>query len=105
MTEALFHLRQARRYRRSPVNDMTVDAMAMRLSAAIDTLSRLDSQLVTQLFGDDWDLMRRMRNRIAHGYILIDPDVVCRTIDTDLPEIIADLEEWLDAQQEHRVAD
>lgn len=29
-----------------------------------------------------------MRNRIAHGYLLVDADIVRRTIEIDLPDIL-----------------
>ena len=33
-----------------------------------------------------------MRNRIAHGYLLVDTDIVRRTLEHDLPPIIAGIE-------------
>lgn len=32
--------------------------------------------------------MWAMRNRIAHGYLLVDSDIVRQTIEIDLPDIV-----------------
>jgi uncharacterized protein with HEPN domain len=36
--------------------------------------------------------MRGMRNRIAHGYFEVDPDIVWATVQTALPELAQSLE-------------
>lgn len=41
-----------------------------------------------QLFGIDWPLMWGMRNRIAHGYLLVDTAIVRQTLAQDVPTII-----------------
>ena len=33
-----------------------------------------------------------MRNRIAHGYLLVDTDIVRRTLQHDIPPIMASIE-------------
>lgn len=38
-----------------------------------------------------WRAMRGMRNRIAHGYFHIDLDVVWETVQTALPDLLANL--------------
>ena len=40
-----------------------------------------------------WRNMRGMRNRIAHGYFELDLDVVWDTVDTALPQLLAQLRE------------
>ena len=40
-----------------------------------------------------WRSMRGMRNRIAHGYFDINLDVVWETVQTALPELLAQLPE------------
>ncbi len=60
----------------------------MRLSAGIEVLARLDFDVRTNLFGDNWQFMWGMRNRIAHGYLLVDSDIVRQTIEVDLPDIV-----------------
>lgn len=44
---------------------------------------------LTKLFGDSWTDMWGMRNRIAHGYLLVNSDIVRQTIKADLPAIVA----------------
>ena len=36
-----------------------------------------------------------MRNRIAHGYLLVDPAIVCQTIDHDMVVIVASIRQAL----------
>jgi len=38
-----------------------------------------------------WKSMRGMRNRIAHGYFDLQADVVWRTVQADLPQLLARL--------------
>ena len=38
-----------------------------------------------------WQMMRGMRNRIAHGYFDINFDVVSATVETALPALLANL--------------
>ena len=47
----------------------------MRLSAGIESLAGLDPALRQELFGETWPDVWGMRNRIAHGYLLVEPGV------------------------------
>ena len=69
-------------------DQVVLDAVCMRLSAGIETLATLDPDLREQLFGENWPLMWGMRNRIAHGYMLVDSAVVQQTLLYDIPGII-----------------
>lgn len=64
----------------------------MRLSAGLEALARLDTAFRDRLFGDAWPLMWGMRNRIAHGYLLVDTDIERRTLEHDIPPIMASIE-------------
>lgn len=70
--------------------------MCMRLSAGIEELASLDATQREDLFGEMWPLMWGMRNRIAHGYLLINADIVRRTLEVDLPPIIETLRHVLE---------
>ena len=58
----------------------------------MEALARLDATTRDRLFGDAWPLMWGMRNRIAHGYMLVDTDIVRRTLEHDIPPILASIE-------------
>lgn len=89
LTEALTHLELAQQHANADVDDqLTVDAICMRLSAGIESLSRLDHTARETFFGKGWPAMWGMRNRIAHGYLLIDTDIVRSTLERDVPGII-----------------
>jgi len=97
LREALVHLEIARSYaQQSELDQLAVDAICMRLSAGIEVLSRLDASDRARIFGDDWPLMWGMRNRIAHGYLLVDPTLVRQTVETDLPVIVRGVGDELD---------
>lgn len=66
-----------------------VDAICMRLLAAIDALSRLPSDRLDDLFGDDWRHMRGTWNRIAHGHGDLNFGIIASTVDDNVPQVIA----------------
>ncbi|MGV8847803.1 MAG: HepT-like ribonuclease domain-containing protein [Tessaracoccus sp.] len=70
------------------LDQLVIDAICLRLSKGIKVLARLDSHVRSKLFGDNWQFMWEMRNRIAHGYLLVDADIVRRTTEIDLPDIL-----------------
>lgn len=89
LREALVHLKLADAYAgKEDLDQLVIDAICMRLSAGIEVLANLDPHLRTSLFGGNWQFMWGMRNRIAHGYLLVDSDIVRQTVEIDLPEII-----------------
>ncbi len=84
---ALFEIMQS--HAEQDLNDqLVIDAVCMRLSAGIEALAALDPTELQSLFGADWSLMWGMRNRIAHGYLLVDPTVIRATLTHDVPTIV-----------------
>ncbi len=73
------------------MDQLVLDAVCMRLSAGVEVLNRLDPGVREGLFGDSWPLMWGMRNRIAHGYLLVDGAIIRRTLVTDVPAIMAQI--------------
>ena len=89
---ALFEIMQS--HAEQDLNDqLVIDAVCMRLSAGIEALAALDPTELQSLFGADWSLMWGMRNRIAHGYLLVDPTVIRATLarSTRSPEYLTKL--------------
>ena len=85
--DALNHLEMLKYHlTKGPFEDPTVsDAVNMRLAAALETISQTSTVLRDTYFSDDWRHMKSMRNRISHGYALLDHDVVQGTIEGDVP--------------------
>lgn len=85
--DALNHLEVLRDHlSKGPFEDPLIsDAVNMRLSAAIETISQTSLGLQETYFGESWRFMKSMRNRISHGYALLDLDVVQGTIEGDVP--------------------
>lgn len=93
LEEALAHFEVVAEYGSGDLADQkTVDAICMRLSAGIEALSALSAADREALFGDVWNQMWGMRNRIAHGYLLVEPAMVRSTVDRDLPMMIGVVE-------------
>ncbi|MFC7490209.1 MULTISPECIES: DUF86 domain-containing protein [unclassified Knoellia] len=89
LEEALAHFEVVAEYGSGDLADQkTVDAICMRLSAGIEALSALSAADREALFGGVWNQMWGMRNRIAHGYLLVEPAIVRSTVDRDLPMMI-----------------
>lgn len=66
---------------------VVVDAIALRLAGMIDALSGLPAPVLDDLFGEDWSAMQGLRNRIAHGYHLVAPEVLRITVIEELPDV------------------
>lgn len=77
---------------RSLDDRLVLDAVCLRLSAAIEELSRLPADRRTILFGDDWHAMWAVRNRIAHAYLRIDAGLLRRVVDDRVPALTRLLE-------------
>lgn len=91
--ESLFHLRIALRHAAADRDDqLVVDAVSMRLAAGVEALSGLDDTRREALLGRRWRAMWGMRNRIVHGYLVIARDVLDRTVEDDIPGLVATIE-------------
>ena len=89
LQEAMAHFEVVADYGSGDLSDQkTIDAICMRLSAGIEALSGLSDGDLDALFGDVWPHMWGMRNRIAHGYLLVEPAIVRSTVDRDLPVMV-----------------
>jgi len=89
LQEAMAHFEVVADYGSGDLSDQkTIDAICMRLSAGIEALSGLSDADREALFGDVWNEIWGMRNRIAHGYLLVEPAIVRSTVDRDLPVMV-----------------
>ena len=89
LQEAVAHFEVVAEYGEADLTDQkTVDAICMRLSAGVEALSGLEAVEREALFGEVWNQMWGMRNRIAHGYLLVEAAIVARTLERDLPLLI-----------------
>ena len=96
--DALMHVDVAVRYSASePLDQKTIDAIRLRISAGIDSLHGLAERTRTLLLGDIWPQMWGMRNRIAHSYALVEQEVIVATVAADIPMIRAHIHHALRA--------
>lgn len=68
----------------------------IKLQAIIEDLPEGFTQSNSDL---PFPLVRGMRNRMAHGYHEVDPEILWRTAQADLPELIERLLHHLDSSQ------
>lgn len=94
LANAQEHLRRLRDHlQRGDLDDDTIfDAVCMRLSAAIESVSAVDESLRRKEFGRSWTAIWSVRNRIAHGYFYVDRAIITSTVQNDLVEFEASVE-------------
>lgn len=80
-------------------DDMVADAVALRLSSAIEAVAACSDELRQRAFGDEWKVTWATRNRIAHNYAFVDLDVIRATIASDPPAFEAALLAELDGDR------
>ncbi len=84
---------------------LVIDAICMRLSAGIEALATLDSDVREEVFGGVWPLMWGMRNRIAHGYLLVDTTIIRETLIHDIPSIMSRIRRLVVLDQSAAIGD
>jgi uncharacterized protein with HEPN domain len=97
ITDALEHLEVLKAHVARGAMDTQVgmDAASLRLASAVERLTHLPPLLRDAVCGDDWPAVRAMRNRIAHGYLTVDPGAVRDTVLNDLGPLEQALREML----------
>ncbi len=96
LRDALAHFETMLAYAEHDLDDqLVIDAICMRLSAGVEALATLEPNVRDPLFGADWPLMWGMRNRIAHGYLLVDTAIIRQTLAQDIPKIIDRIQDRL----------
>ena len=83
----------------SPGGMLRLDAICMNLIALGETVKGLDKQTNGQLLANYpevyWKGVMGMRDKISHHYFEIDTDIVFRTIEEDIPQMIPVVEKML----------
>lgn len=62
------------------------DAVCMRLSSAIESISQSSNSFREKYFTENWHLMKATRNLISHGYLFVDQEIIRLTIEEDVPQ-------------------
>jgi uncharacterized protein with HEPN domain len=60
------------------------DAVCLRLGASIEVAAKLSEEARAHAFGPMWKAIWSRRNRIAHAYEYIDPQLIRSTVKSDL---------------------
>lgn len=80
---------------RELTDQVTIDAISLRIMAGVDALNELTPEAREALVGDAWRDMRAMRNRIAHAYDTVDSKRLEQTLREDIPILIERLDALL----------
>lgn len=68
-------------------NDMLIDAVAKRIEDIGDNVKELPLLLTNGYPHIPWRAIARMRDRLAHHYATVDPEIVWATAQRDLDEL------------------
>ena len=83
----------------SPGGMLRLDPICMNLIALGETVKGIDKQTNGQLFANYpevyWKGVMGMRDKISHHYFEIDTDIVFRTIEEDIPQMLPVVEKML----------
>lgn len=97
--EALDHLEMLHRHLSQSEADsqLVLDAAALRLSAAIDSLLRVSEELRLRVMDEKtWRDIKSMRNRIAHAYAVMDASTLSSTFNNDIAVFESDVRRMLE---------
>lgn len=76
---------------------LALDAVCMRLSAAIESIGRLPGPMRDAVCSGKWDRARGLRNRLVHGYESVEPAEVLRALERELDPLERGLHDAADA--------
>ncbi|MCX6057278.1 MAG: DUF86 domain-containing protein [Chloroflexi bacterium] len=77
------------------VDDKSIRAVEMNFIIIGEAANQIPEEVEEKYTAIPWTLMRAMRNRIVHVYFRIDEKLMWDTIQTDLPQLIPELEKLL----------
>ena len=87
------------RTRSDLVSDRMLELSIVRLLEIVgEAANRVSSALKTRLPSIPWPQMISLRNRLIHGYDAVDLDILWEIIKCDVPQLIDDLETYLQAE-------
>lgn len=79
-------------------SQLVLDAAAMRLSAAIDSIAHVSESVRATVIADPlWRRIKGTRNRIAHEYGFVDRDVLRTILERDVATFAAQVAQLRDA--------
>ena len=76
-------------------DEMFLPAVLRAIETIGEASTKVSEPTRARLPGIDWWAVRRMRNRIIHGYDTIDTTIVWNTVQLAVPPLIAELERAL----------
>lgn len=76
---------------------LALDAVCVRLSAAVESIGRRPAALRDEVCSGRWDHARGLHNRLVHGHETVDPEQVLRALERELGPLEQGLHDAADA--------
>ncbi len=73
-------------------NRMLLQALVREIEILGEAAGQVSAPTRRRLTSIPWATIRGVRNRLIHAYFHIDLDVVCRTVEEDLPDLLGKIE-------------
>ena len=76
------------------LDEKTIDAVARNFEIIGEAANRLPEEFRVQNSNVDWSRIRGLRNRIVHDYFGIDQSIVWNIIESFIPQLIQDMDNF-----------
>lgn len=80
-------------------NDMAQDALIRNFAVIGEAARHIPEEVQDKYPEVPWIRMRAMRNLVVHEYFGVDLRIIWDTVHEDLPDLVGDLEEVLEAER------
>ena len=85
-------------------NELVQDAVIRNIEIigeASNNIQRVDAEFAARHEDIPWLVMYTMRNRVSHGYDKVDMEIIWNTIQSDLPNLYAQIQGALASLRDH----
>lgn len=77
-------------------DNLTIDAVLRNLEIIGEASHHIPEEIRRENVTLPWQEMRAMRNYLSHGYFLVDNSIIWKTVQEDLPLLVAPLKKILE---------
>lgn len=77
-------------------DDRTFSAVIRKIEIIGEAAKNIKTEIVSANPQIPWSILARMRDKLIHGYFGVDADIIWKTVQNDLPEILPYISELCD---------
>lgn len=85
--ESIFAFIEGYNYEKFRNDDKTQSAVIRKIEIISEAEKNIPGNILTDYPDIEWSYMAKMRDRLIHGYFDSDPEIIWKTVHTNLPEI------------------